>query len=299
MGGGQGGNPFGGGGGFNFNDGSFHFQSSSSGSPDIDPEELFDAFFGGGRRRERGPRRGADLQMHTRITFKEAVFGTKKDLNLRYQMRDPKTGRSEVKERDVTVNVPAGIDNGMNLRLSGQGADGDEGAPKGNLLLTVVVEEDDYFQRDGADVHVEVPISITQAVLGGTVDVKTVTGDVEMKIPTGCQPESKLLMRGKGITFLHGREKGNQIVHLKIQIPKKITQKQEELLREFDKESKENGIGISGRLAKAAGSAFESIFGSKTTEPKTEISESTKSDNSKLEEEDYTEAIKSKKKHTQ
>jgi molecular chaperone DnaJ len=267
----QSGNPFGGqaGGqnpfsGFDFGDGSFHFSSSQGGPNEIDPEELFDAFFGGGRRRKpRGPRRGADLQMHVRLTFKEAVFGSSQDLDLRYQTVDSKTGKVELKERTVTVDTPPGIDHGMNLRLSGQGADGDPGAPRGNLLVQVLVEDDAYFQRDGADVHTEIPISFTQAVLGGTVDVETLTGQVEVKIPKGCQPDTKLLLRGKGIQKLHSASRGSQVVHLKIQIPKEVTSRQEQLLREFDDETASSGKGISGRLAEAAGSAFEKIFGSK------------------------------------
>lgn len=266
--GGFGGNPFGGGfpggaGGFNFGDGSYHFSSSRGGS-EIDAEELFEAFFGGGARRQRGPRRGADLQMHVRLTFEEAVFGTSTDLDLRYQVQDRHTGKVETKQREVVVDVPAGIETGMNLRLAGQGAEGDTGAPRGNLLVQIVVEEDDYFRRDGFDVHTDIPISISQAVLGGTADVKTLTGEVEIKIPKGCQVNTKLLLRGKGIQYLNGRpgDKGSHIVHLQIQIPKSITAKQEQCLREFDEETKNCGDGISGRLAAAAGSAFESIFGS-------------------------------------
>jgi len=262
---GGGGNPFGGspgGGGFNFNDGSFHFSSQNAGAQ-IDPEDLFDAFFGGGRRQPRGPRRGADLQMSVGLSFREAVFGATKDLNLRYQVQDRSTGSVEVKSREVEVKVPPGVNDGINLRLAGQGAEGDAGAPKGDLIVTCVVEEDEFFHRDGADVHVEIPISVTMAILGGTVDVKTLTGVVEMKVPKGCQPESKMMMRGKGIPYVNRpQQKGNQIVHLKLQMPNSITQRQETLLREFDKEAMESGEGISGRLAKAAGSAFESLFGS-------------------------------------
>ena len=259
FGGGAGGNPFG---GFDFGDGSFHF-SSSGGGPggQIDPEELFDAFFGGGARRRRGPRRGADLQMHVRLSFKEAVFGSSKDLHLRYQVLNQQTGQIEIKERDVTVDTPPGIDNGMNLRLSGQGAEGDPGAPRGNLLVQVIVDEDDYFHRQGADVHTEAPISITQAILGGTVDCETLEGEVEVKIPKGCQPDTKLMLRGKGIQKMHAASKGNHIVHIKIEIPKDITQRQEELLREFDEETKTSGKGFSGRIAEAATSAFDSLFG--------------------------------------
>lgn len=276
----QGGNPFGAGGqnpfeggGFNFGDGSFHFSSSSGGAPEMDPEELFDIFFGnsgGARRRHRGPRRGADLQMHVRLTFKEAVFGAKKDLHLRYQIQDRQTGQVEIKEREVAVDTPPGIDNGMNLRLAGQGAEGDPGAPKGNLLVQVLVEEDDYFIRDGYDVHTETPIRVTQAILGGTVDVETLNGIVEVKIPDGSQPDTRLMLRGKGIPVLHGAGKGNQIVHLKIQIPKEISSEQEELLRKFDVEEVSAEKGVAGRLAEAAGHAFEKIFRGKGDKQKKE-----------------------------
>eukprot|EP00560_Eucampia_antarctica_P006095 CAMPEP_0197823918 /NCGR_PEP_ID=MMETSP1437-20131217/1235_1 /TAXON_ID=49252 ORGANISM="Eucampia antarctica, Strain CCMP1452" /NCGR_SAMPLE_ID=MMETSP1437 /ASSEMBLY_ACC=CAM_ASM_001096 /LENGTH=515 /DNA_ID=CAMNT_0043423325 /DNA_START=111 /DNA_END=1658 /DNA_ORIENTATION=+ len=247
--------------GMNFNDGSFHFSSSGPGGQ-MDPEDLFEAFFGGGQgRRQRGPRRGTDLQMHARLTFQEAVFGTSKDLQLRYQIRDSSTGQVEVKDREVTVETPAGMESGMNLRLQGQGAEGDPGAPRGNLIVTVIVEEDDYFQRDGADVHTEHPISVTQAILGGTIDVKTLSGLVEMKVPKGCQPDSKLIMRGKGIQHVSSSRKGNHIAHLKLKIPKRISAKQEELLREFDEEARESGFDFTGRIAKAAGSAFDTFFG--------------------------------------
>jgi molecular chaperone DnaJ len=166
-----------------------------------------------------------------------------------------------VQERDVAVDTPPGIDTGMNLRLSGQGAEGDPGAPRGNLLVQVLVDDNDYFHREGADVHTEAPVSVSQAILGGTVDVRTLNGEVEVKVPKATQPETKLVLRGKGIQKLHGLGKGNHYVHLKIEIPKDITKRQEELLREFDEETRCSGKGISGRLAEAAGSAFESIFG--------------------------------------
>jgi DnaJ-class molecular chaperone len=227
--------------------------------------------------------------MHINVSFKDAVFGKKQDLELRYQVRNPATGGVEVKERTVECEIPAGIDTGMNLRLSGQGAEGDPGAPRGDLMVTVIVEEDDYFHRDGADVHVEVPISVTQAILGGTVDVKTLTGVVEMNVPKGCQPDAKLMMRGKGIPYLKNRRggssKGNQIVHLKVEIPKKINARQEELLREFDEEAQKSGTGISGRLAKAAESAFESFFGKTKKQEKKDSKEGEKSQEDDHEEE--------------
>jgi molecular chaperone DnaJ len=276
------GNPFGPGfQGFNFGDGSFHF-SNSGNSSDIDPEELFDMFFGSGggkrSRRNRGPRRGSDVQMQVRLKFQEAVFGAKQDLTLRYQTVNRETGETQTKERKVTVETPPGIDTGMNLRLQGQGAEGDPGAPAGNLLVQVVVDDDDYFHRDGYDVHTEVPISITQAILGGTVDVRTLNGEVELKVPKGCQPDAKLMMRSKGIQYLNSNRKGNHVVHLKIQIPKTISARQEALLREFDDESKIHGLGISGRIAHAAESAFEKMFGSKDKKKKSDSESKDESD---------------------
>lgn len=300
----QGGNPFGGAGnpfggfggagagGFDFRDGSFHF-SSSGGAPEMDPEDLFDIFFGAGqRRRNRGPRRGADLQMHVRLTFKEAVFGAKKDLHLRYQVQNRETGQIEVKEREVSVETPPGIDNGMNLRLAGQGAEGDPGAPRGNLLVQVLVEEDKYYIRDGYDVHTEIPIRVSQAILGGIVDVETLNGTVEVKIPKGCQPDTKLMLRGKGIQVLHGAGKGSQVVHLKIQIPKEITPEQEKLIREFDEAEVSAGRGFTGRIA----DAFEKFFGG--GKDKKEKEESKEKDKKK-EEKDRMEKLFGKKKENE
>merc|ERR1712157_635017 len=173
--------------------------------------------------------------------------------------------RMVTKERYVSVDIPAGIDTGMNLRLAGKGAEGEPGGQNGNLFVQILVDDDPYFKREGLDVHTEIPISFVQAVLGGTVDVKTLTGIVEMKVPKGTQMGTKLLLRNKGIPMLNNpstNRKGNHIVHLQIKIPNKINHKQELLLRQFDEESQLCGLGLSGRIAKAAGSAFESIFGS-------------------------------------
>jgi molecular chaperone DnaJ len=252
-------------GGFDFGDGSFHFSGGTGGAQEIDPEELFDMFFGGGgrSRRQRGPRRGADLQSQLHVTFKEAVFGCKKEVNLRYQTVNRENGKTKNHNRKVQVDIPAGIETGMSIRVPGKGAEGDPGASPGNLLVQVLVEEDKNFVRQGNDVHTEVPISVIQAILGGTVDVKTLEGEVEMKVPKGCQPDTKLMLRGKGIPEINSQRKGHQIVHLKIEIPTNITARQEEILREFDEETKKSGLGLCGRIAHAADSAFEKMFGKK------------------------------------
>jgi len=258
---GNGFHPFGQAGGFDFGNGSFHFQTNM-GSGGIDAEDIFDAFFGGGRKKSRGPKRGSDLQIQVQLTFYEAAFGTKKNVPLRYQIRNPRTGRVQLKERDVSIDIPAGIDSNVTFQIDGQGVEGEKGAANGNLLVTPVVEEDpeNYFQRNGTDIHVEVPISITKAVLGGIVDVKTLTGDVTMKIPKGCQPDSKLLLRGRGIPSLQGNSKGDQIVHLRIKIPKYITSRQEELLQEFEEENERAKLGFKQRFVNTAKSTLENLF---------------------------------------
>jgi len=258
---GDGFHPFGQAGGFDFGNGSFHFQTNMGGAG-IDAEDIFDAFFGAGRKKTRGPKRGSDLQMQVRLTFYEAIFGTKKNVPLRYQIRNPRTGRVQLKERDIIIDIPAGIDNNVTFQIDGEGAEGDKGAASGNLLVTPVVEEDPEkkFQRNGTDIHVEVPIPITKAILGGIVDVKTLTGDVTMKIPKGCQPDSKLLLRGRGIQAFQRNTKGDQIVHLKIKIPKHITPRQEELLHEFEEESEKAKLGFKQRFVKTAKSTLENLF---------------------------------------
>jgi molecular chaperone DnaJ len=265
-------NPFGGGGaggggGFDFGDGSIHFSQGNG----EELEDIFEAFFGGGggggnRRRPRGPRRGADLQMQVEISFEEAVFGVQKELDIRYQMADAKSNQIKTKERSVKVDIPAGMESGMNLRLKNQGAEGDPGAPNGNLLVQVIVKESDYYAREGADVHTEMPISISQAVLGGSMDVKTLTGTVELKIPPGSQPGARLMIRNRGIPRLNSPgNKGHHYVHIKVRIPKTITARQEALLREFDAAGTETLIG---RVAHAAESAFEKVFGSNKDQTK-------------------------------
>lgn len=164
------GNPFGAG-GFNFDNDSFHFSTSNSRNGEIDAEELFEAFFGAGAcQHQCGPQRGADLQMHVYLTFMEAVFGTTKDLNLRYQSHDWQSKQIETKERQVEVTIPAGIESGMDLCLADQGAEWDPGASCGNLLVQVIVEENDYFQQDGYDVHTDITISICAWDKEGSAD---------------------------------------------------------------------------------------------------------------------------------
>ncbi|RYY36943.1 molecular chaperone DnaJ, partial [archaeon] len=142
------------------------------------------------------------------------------------------------------VVVPPGVDTGINLRLSNQGDAGERGGPPGHLFIHIRVNDDPFFTRDGSNVHVTVPITLSQAVLGATLTVPTVRGEVELKVPAGTQPDDRLIMRGRGIKSLNNsRGAGDQYVSFKIVVPKKLSGKQEELMREFAKEGGESATG--------------------------------------------------------
>ncbi|KAF4321795.1 hypothetical protein BBO99_00000667 [Phytophthora kernoviae] len=143
-------------------------------------------------------------------------------------------GQGTVKKpRTVEVKIPEGVDQGMNLRLTHQGEPGQRGGPTGHLYVGIHVLPDPFFKRRKTDVLVEVPISVAKAVLGGTVVVPTLTGEVEMKIPRGTQPDTVLQMRGKGIKELNSNRRGSQLVNLQVCIPKTLSTRQEELMQEF------------------------------------------------------------------
>jgi molecular chaperone DnaJ len=112
-----------------------------------------------------------------------------------------------------------------------------------------MVQEDPVFQRDGDDIHVEVPITVSQACLGGTVSVPTLTGEVEVKVAAGTQPSEKRVLRGKGIKRVASTQTGNQYIHFRVVVPSTLTPKQKELLEEFSKEEKlPQGKGFFGKI---------------------------------------------------
>lgn len=139
------------------------------------------------------------------------------------------------KMSDIKVKIPAGIDNGQTLRLGGKGEAGYRGGPPGDLLVGVRVKPHEFFTREGQNVIFEVPISFVQATLGDEIEVPTLDGKVNLRIPEGTQPGKILRMRNKGIPHLRGSGRGDQLVHVKVLTPQKLNPKQKELLREFAK----------------------------------------------------------------
>jgi len=135
--------------------------------------------------------------------------------------------------REVTIKIPSGIEKGKQLRIKDHGHAGPQGSARGHLFVAVQVDSDPVFTREANNVHVNVPISLSTAVLGGKVTVPSLNGDVILKVSPGTQPEEKVVMRGKGIQQASTGETGHQYIHYKVEIPKKLTAEQQKLMEDY------------------------------------------------------------------
>lgn len=260
-------------------------------------EDIFDTFFGGGRRSDpTAPRQGEDLRYTMNLKFEEAIFGTEQ--TIKYKREEtcnncggdgakpgthPETcsncgGSGQTTQRqqtplgtfqtqtacDVcggsgqiikekcdicngightrethseTVNVPAGVEDNNQIRLSGRGNVGANNGPYGDLYIVFKVKPSDTFERNGPQIYYELPLNFVQATLGDEVKVPTVHGDVMYKVPSGTQNGTKFRLKDKGAPKLNGSGNGNQIVTVKVEIPTSLTEEQTEILREFAKAS--------------------------------------------------------------
>ncbi len=276
------GNPFGGGFG-------------GAGFGDVDLGDIFSSFFGGGGRQSRspqGPQKGDNAITRIRISFMDAVNGTKVSIPVTYDEACPHCGGSGAESpsdigncphcggrgvvtqtvrtpfgpmqsqgtcqhcggtgkiirnrctacggkgynrvrKDLTVNIPAGIASGQQVRVTGKGGRGYNGGPNGDLYVEVLVQEHSTFRRDGNDIHVDVPLSFVDCALGTTVTVPTVYGEVEVRIPEGTQPDQVLKVRDRGIKDLHTGKPGSQYIHIKVKTPTNLSKSQKKLLEEF------------------------------------------------------------------
>ncbi len=141
-------------------------------------------------------------------------------------------GRERVTRR-IKVNIPAGIDDGSQIRLTGEGEPGANGGPRGNLYVVVAVKPHRYFRREANDIVIDLPINVAQAALGTEVEVPTVDGPTNLKIPAGTQSGRMLRLKGKGVPFLRDRGRGDQLVHIMVTVPTHLSDKQKQLLREL------------------------------------------------------------------
>lgn len=137
------------------------------------------------------------------------------------------------KTRRLTVKIPAGVDNGQQIRLSGEGESGPKGGPAGNLYVVLEVKPHRIFKRDGSDVHVELPISFAQAALGDDVEVPTIDGSERLTVPAGTQTGKTFRLREKGIPHLRGMGRGDQFVTVAVRTPTQLSSRERQLFEEL------------------------------------------------------------------
>ncbi len=196
---------------------------------------VFSPFFGrrGGRPRPTAaPQRGADLERTVTLSFEQAIQGTTLDVDL--------AGRSGGKRETLSVKIPPGVEDGQRIRLRGRGYPGENGGPAGDLLLNCAVRPHRYFERHGADIHVELPVTLVEAALGGKVDVPTVDGTMTMTLPPGTSSGARLRLRGKGAPRGPSGQRGDQIVIVRVVVPKNLTPEQKLLFESLAKTIPEN-----------------------------------------------------------
>jgi molecular chaperone DnaJ len=260
--------------------------------------DIFDMFFGGSgfggsRRSKKGPVRGSDVRYDLDISFEDAAFGTKKEIEVVRMENCPECkgtgakkpgdvttcpvcngtgevsqaqntafgrfvnvracdrcggegtiisdpcpkcrGRKQIRRvRKISVTIPAGIDNDQAITLRGEGEMGDRGGPAGDLYVYISVRSHKLFKRKGYDLHCDIPISFGQAALGAEIEVPTLGGKVKYAVPEGTQTGTVFRLRNQGIQHLRNNTRGDLYVKVNIEVPKRLTAKQKELLQQFD-----------------------------------------------------------------
>ena len=177
------------------------------------------------------PRSGRDMEAHLTIPFLAAVRGGETTIEI-----DRGAGKHESK----VIPIPPGIESGKKLRIKGQGEPGGKNAPAGDLFITITVEPHAYFQRDGRNLQVEVPISVSEAILGAKIDVPTLDGLKSLTVPAGSSSGRKLRLKGQGAPAAGTKPAGDLFVVLKILVPKNIDEPSRTLIQEFSERNPYN-----------------------------------------------------------
>jgi len=223
----------------------------------VDLSDLLGGFFGGRTRearharRGRQPVKGEDFQYEIEISLLEAYNGTERTFSLESYDACPTcagtgtvnnqtcptcAGAGVVKQpKTITVTIPKGVKEGAKIRLAGKGGPGLFGGPPGDLYLIPRILPDVRFERDGDDLITEVAVTFPQAALGADVDVPTLNHPVQAHIPPGTSSGQRLRLRGKGMPHLHGEGYGDLYARVKITVPKHLSERQKELVEEFEK----------------------------------------------------------------
>jgi len=193
------------------------------------PQDIFANLFGGAGMR-RGPRKGQDLQTESTISFREAIFGTTLDLKLAL---DGKT------RQDISARVPAGVKDGVKIRVKGKGAPGEAGP--GDLFILLTVTPHPIFSRNGDNITLSVPVTFVEATLGADIKVPTLSGDeVTLRLAPGTPTGRVLRVKGKGVT--KGSTTGDLLVTIEVQIPQRVDGEALETLKKFEELTQEHNV---------------------------------------------------------
>lgn len=184
-------------------------------------EDIFSEIFGG--RGRRMPQRGADIEYTIELDFVSAAKGTE----VKIPVVRAKGGEG------LTVKIPPGVKDGSRVRVAGKGEPGIENGPPGDLYIVTSIRPHRYFRMKGNDIYVDVPITVQEAMLGAAVEVPTIDGFTNIKIPPGMQGGQKLRIKGKGIYGAHGAARGDEYVVVNIAVPKKLDERSKELVEEL------------------------------------------------------------------
>ena len=170
--------------------------------------------------------RGRDLEYQIEIDFDTAIRGGVRDLSISRQKQDG------VETEKLSVRIPAGVDNGSRIRVQGKG---EGGGAKGDLYLRVKVKPHPIYSRKGDDIYLEVPVTVYEAALGRKIEIPTIDGTAEMTIPPGVQSGTRLRLKGKGVTNLKTKARGDQYIEIKIAMPDKIGEDDRKRFEELEK----------------------------------------------------------------
>jgi len=151
------------------------------------------------------------------------------------------------KHKTLSVKIPAGVDNGDRIRLSGEGEAGEHGGPPGDLYVQIGVRPHKIFERDGTDLYCEVPINMVTAALGGELEVPTLDGRVKLKIPAETQSGKQFRLRGKGVRSVRGAQVGDLMCKVMVETPVNLTKRQKELLEELNQSLQQDSVQHSPR----------------------------------------------------
>jgi molecular chaperone DnaJ len=258
----NGGGPFGGGGpfpGFDFDFSAFTGGGGARGrkgaARGADFRDIFSDLFSGGAR-PHGPARGSDVEARATLEFGDAVRGTTVQLSIQSQGECsnchglgsvknqvcPRCGGSGLAPSTQTVKVklPEGVSDGQTVRLAGKGGAGQRGAPAGDLLIHVSVKPHPFFERRGNDIHIELPITLAEAVRGGEIDVPTIHGPVRARIPAGTQSGQTFRLSGKGVRHSRGSAHGDHYYRVMIHVPGHLSEAAKQKLDELEAAYGEN-----------------------------------------------------------